>query len=318
MRDIIFRSVQFWFLLLLISPAVVAQDIPAFPPAQLGFSEERLDRIRKVIERHIIDGTITGAVTLIARQGRIAHLGAFGNIDGDPSRPMHPNTMFRVASMTKPVTAVAALMLYEQGRYLLDDPVHHYIPEFRDLQVLKPAAVDATSTEPVRRPINIRHLLNHTSGFTYRGFGHPVLADLYKEAGIQEGNSFTTESVGDAIKRLVQIPLQFQPGEQWQYGLSIDVLGFLIETVHETDLENVFRTEIFKPLGMTDSYFYPPEQELGRIADFQYPLPANADKEAGWYTPVGDYFKAPRSYMSGGSGLVTTVIDYWRFCQNAA
>ncbi len=307
--------------LLLLPFFSICQNLPVVSPEKVGFSSQRLSRVDSVLQDHVKSGQITGAVALIARHGKIVYQKAFGSVDGDQSRPMNTANIFRIASMTKPITGVAAMMLYEEGKFLLTDSVSKYLPEFRNIQVLVPDSTqpDGYRTEAPRSPLQIRHLLNHTSGFTYRVFAHPKLSSAYEKAVIREGTQILDGTIGDAVKRLSEIPLLFHPGQQWNYGFSIDVLGRLVEVVSGMTLNEFFEQRIFRPLRMTDSHFYPPMSKSGRIVDY-FPPPgeykgSEAVVDGTNYTPIDNFMKGPHTYYSGGAGLMSTGTDYWRFAQ---
>ncbi len=307
-------------LFLVLAPAA-AQVLPRVPPEKAGFSPDRLARIDALVERHISAGDLAGAVTLIARHGRIAHLGVYGMADREAGRPMKEDTIFRIASMTKPITSVAVMMLYEEGKFLLSDPVSNYLPEFAHMKVLPPDAPRGSTPVPAKRPITIRHLLTHTAGFTYHW--NPRIGPLYNAYGIPHGLGPTPYTLAEAMKLLAKIPLVNHPGEQWEYGLSIDVLGRLVEVTSRMSLDEFFRRRIFEPLGMKDTHFYLPEEKVARLAavygkDKEGKLVRVNDEEvrAGEASGSTDYpYAGPKKYFSGGGGLSSTALDYARFAQ---
>jgi CubicO group peptidase (beta-lactamase class C family) len=206
-----------------VTPSAWGQGLPTAAPEDVGLSSQRLDRIVGVLEDHVDRHQIAGAVTLVARRGRVAHFEAFGRMDIESGRPMHEDALFRIASMTKPVTCVAVMMLYEEGRFLLNDPISRYIPEFKNPRVLVLYDADSESytTVPAAREITIRHLLNHTSGLSY---GKGPLARFFKEAGLEEITSRPGATIGEAVRKLAGLPLLHHPGERWVYSLSDDEL----------------------------------------------------------------------------------------------
>jgi CubicO group peptidase (beta-lactamase class C family) len=249
-------------------------------------------------------------------------------MDREAGKPMRTDTIFRIASMTKPITSVAVMILFEEGRLLLTDPISKYIPEFKDAQVLVPAAGEGSASAPyalvpAKRPITIRHLLTHTSGLTYGFFGRPHLAELYKNARISDGLTQTEESIGEMVKRLAKLPLTNQPGEGFEYGLSTDVLGRLVEIVSGMPLDKFFEERIFKPLGMKDTYFFLPQDKVSRLAAVYSPrkeggLEKVGDKpvEIGPVVFSASYpYSGPRTHFSGGAGLCSTASDYARLLQ---
>ena len=247
-----------------ISAAAFAQQPPAVKPDSVGLSSERLERIGTAVQRGIDDKRIAGAVTLVARRGRVAWFKAQGMMDREAGKPMRPDTIFRICSMTKPITSVAVMMLYEEGRFLLDDPISKYLPEFKNPKVLVKPATGEPYTIPATREITIRDLLRHTSGLTYHW--NPVLGRHVPERkcgtrafALRRHHRRQCETFGGPSFAL-------QPGERWEYSLGVDVLGRLVEVISGITLDEFFRVRIFEPLGMKDTYFYPPENKLDRLA----------------------------------------------------
>jgi CubicO group peptidase (beta-lactamase class C family) len=234
---------------------------------------------------------------------------------------MRPDTIFRICSMTKPITSLAVMILYEEGRFLLDDPVSKYLPEFKNPKVLVKPASGAPYSIPATKEITIRDLLRHTSGITYHW--NSDLGPMYKDANVPHGLLPYDGTIEDGVKRLASVPLLFNPGERWEYSLGVDVLGRLVEVVSGKPLDEFFRTRIFEPLGMKDTYFYPPDNKLERLATaYTY----YADKGLNRFpdTPItegsfvysADYpYRGPKKLFSGGAGLTSTAADYLRFCQ---
>lgn len=299
-----------------------ALSLPRATPEAVGMSSERLARIRPVIHQYVKLGKIAGAVTLVMRKGKVAHLEAIGNMDD--GKPMREDTIFRIASMTKAVTSVAVMMLYEEGKLLLNDPVSKYIPEFKGAQVAMPSEDKKSHTlVPAKSEITIRQLLTHTSGITYRFVSAEPWARLYKEAGISDGLIQTEGRTGDNIKKLAKLPLMHHPGERFSYGLSTDVLGYLVEVVSAMTLDEFFHRRIFEPLQMKDTHFFLPEEKLPRLGAVYNQLPDGTIKrmsdepdERGYLTYSATFhYKGPRTYYSGGAGLVSTINDYARFLQ---
>jgi len=298
-----------------------AQDLPNAKPESVGLSSERLERIGTVVQRNIDDKRIAGAVTLVVRRGHVVWFKPQGMMDREAGKAMRPDAIFRICSMTKPITSVAVMMLYEEGYFLLDDPISKYLPEFKNPKVLvKPAAGDSYSI-PATKEITIRDLLRHTSGLTYHW--NETLGPLYKEANVAHGLIQYDGTIADNVKRLAGVPLLFNPGDRWEYSLGVDVLGRLVEVVSGKPLDEFFRARIFEPLGMKDTSFYPPENKLDRLAAaYTY----YADKGLNRFpdTPItegsfsysADYpYRGPKKLFSGGAGLTSTAADYARFCQ---
>jgi len=303
------------------SLAAVAQDLPTARPEAVGLSSERLERIAAAVDRSIADKRIAGAVTLVARRGRVAWLRAQGMADREASRPMRTDSLFRICSMTKALTSLAVMMLYEEGRFLLDDPVSRYIPEFKSPKVLVKPASGAPYTIPADKEITIRHLLTHTSGLTYHW--NPTLGQMYKDAGVAHGLLAYDGTIADSVRRLAAVPLLFNPGERWEYGLGIDVLGYLVEVVSGRTLDQFLGARLFQPLGMKDTFFFVPDDRRDRLATAYtwYPEKGLArfpetPIEEGTFSYAADYpIREPRKLFAGGAGLVSTASDYARFCQ---
>jgi CubicO group peptidase (beta-lactamase class C family) len=311
-------------LLIALTP-VCGQGLPQASPASVGLSQERLDRITAVMQQHVDEGLLAGVAALVARDGKVAYLHSVGMQDREKSVAMTPEAIFRIASMSKPITSVAVLMLYEQGRYRLGDPVSEYLPEFKEMKVLVSQRTDDGRTQeklvPAKRPITIRHLLTHTSGLTYQW--DPRIGAKYYEAGITHGLIQTPDSLADGIRKLARQPLVHQPGEAWNYGLSTDVLGRLVEVVSGISFDEFLRTRIFQPLRMNDTGFYLPDGKVSRLAAVYGPDPNGTLQRLG-NGVLGDApmqicvtypCEGPRCYFSGGGGLCSTIADYARFCQ---
>ena len=261
-------------------------------------------------------------MTLVARRGQVAHLGVYGMQDIEGGKPMRADTIFRIASMTKPITSTAVMMLYEEGRFLLSDPVSKFIPEFGDVTVLPSESSADQTPAAAARAVTIRHLLTHTSGLTYQW--NKRLGHKYKEAGVTHGLLQDPSTIGVKMKSLAKVPLLHHPGDAFEYSLSIDVLGRIVEVASGMTLDEFFQQRIFKPLGMKDTHFFLPQGKKARLAavyarDETGPIervgeqPVKGD-EALVYS-VSYPYEGPRSYFSGGGGLVSTAADYARFSQ---
>jgi CubicO group peptidase (beta-lactamase class C family) len=307
-------------------PAVTASTATA-SPEDVGFSSERLDRIGTAIQKSIDDGRIAGAVSRVARHGKTVYFKAFGMADRDAKKPMRTDNIFRICSMSKPITSVAVMMLYEEGRFTLEEPVSDFIPEFKNMKVLDPPWPQDKTSPPgalvdAKRPITILNLLTHTSGLTYQW--NARLGKAYIAAGIGSGISQHEGTIGDAVKKLTKMPLLFQPGDAWEYSLADDVLGYLVEVVSGMSLDKFYEERIFKPLGMKDSGFFLPEDKVARLARaYMYssekglqPILDGQVVPEGIFTYTADYpYRGARTYFSGGGGLCSTAEDYYRFCQ---
>lgn len=299
----------------------LAQDLTSAKPESVGLSSDRLERIATVVKHDIDDKRIAGAVTLVVRHGKVAWFKAQGMSDREAAKPMPNDAMFRICSMTKPITSVAVMMLYEEGKFLLEDPVSKYLPEFKSPKVLVKPAKGEPYSIPATKEITIRDLLRHTSGITYQW--NDDLGPMYEKANVASGLLQYDGTIRDSVKQLAALPLLFNPGDKFEYSLGIDVLGRLVEVVSGKPLDDFFRTRIFEPLGMKDTYFFPPENKLDLLATAYtyYPdkglnrFPDTPIRE-GSFAYSADYpSRGPKKLFSGGAGLVSTAMDYARFCQ---
>lgn len=290
--------------ILAITLSAAAASLVSERPETVGLSSERLQRIHTSIQRYIDRQEIAGAVTLVARHGRIAWFEAQGVSDLESKKPMQKDAMFRIASMTKPITSIAAMMLYEQGYFQLNDPISKWIPEFKNMQVAVSTGA-GVKTIPAQREITIRHLLTHTSGLASP---YVVPALVLNEYNKLVGSRTPDETVGDMSKKLAKLPLEFEPGTRWAYGPSTDVLGYLVEVISGMPLDRFFEEKIFKPLAMTDTHFYPPDSKMARLATVYAPA-----KPSG-ISPVAIPVRG-KKFFSGAGGLSSTAQDYARFSQ---
>jgi len=296
-------------------------------PESVGLSSERLERISQNIQKSVDENRIAGAVSLVARHGKIAYFKAFGMANREDKKAMQTDHIFRICSMTKPITSVAVMMLYEEGRFLLNEPVANFIPEFKEMKVLDPPYTEDKTSPPgslveAKRPITIRHLLTHTSGLTYHW--NARLGKQYREAGMGHGVLHQEGTIGDAVKRLARLPLLFHPGDAWEYSVADDVLGYLVEVVSGMPLDKFLHERLFRPLGMKDTGFFLSQEKVSRLAGaYTYypekglqPFRNRQTIEEGFFVYSADYpYHAPRTYFSGGGGLCSTTEDYYRFCQ---
>lgn len=289
----------------------------------------RLDTITHFLQQHVDEKKIGGAVVLIARHGKIAYLESVGQ--ADIGLPMKKDTIFRIASMTKPIVSVAVLQLLEEGKILLSDPISKYIPEFNNQKVLDVLPNGSIRLVPVTREVTIHDLLRHTAGLPYRFVTDWYPDDLlyrkinqyYGEADIDLGLLPTDETAGDMVKRLGRLPLSSQPGAAFAYGHGPDVLGYLIEIVSGLPLDRYLQKHIFEPLQMNDTSFFLPEDKVSRLSalwesDWKGQLNKIPDgvKKAGNFVFAPEYpYKGGKHYFSGAAGLVSTATDYFRFCQ---
>ncbi|MGI9233796.1 MAG: serine hydrolase domain-containing protein [Woeseiaceae bacterium] len=287
-----------------------------------GLVSDRLGRIDTAIDAEVAAKRIPGAVALIVKNGEIAYHKSFGFADIDSEKPMQSDSIFRIASMTKAVTSVAVMTLYEQGRFQLNDPVAKYIPEFANMAVISELDEqgEVGNTVPATKPILIVDLLTHSSGIGYP-FIPGKLQSTYEAAGIIDGLTIENITLASQMKLLAQQPLLFEPGSKFAYGLSTDVLGYLIEVVSGKSLDQYFADEIFQPLGMTDTYFYLPESKADRLVTLYNDLDGVGLVEHQGSDIAGDENDAlypiigAKTYFSGGAGLSSTAADYARFLQ---
>ena len=281
----------------------IAQDLPVVAPQSVGLSLDRLARVTQRIRDDINDGKIPGAVMLVARHGKVAHFEALGALDRKTGAPMVKDAVFRVASMTKPITIVGALTLIEEGRLRLNTPIAQVLPQFAHMRVgMENRNRDGLMLVPAERPISVLDLMRHTSGLTYEISGDTLIKKMYREAGI--GN--IDESAEERVNKLATLPLVYQPETVWEYGRSIDVLGRMIEVVSGTGLEEFLTRRVLEPLGMKDTAFWVPPEKRDRIAALESAPPG---------TPLLRDITRPRTAEGGGTGLVSTAGDYARFLQ---
>lgn len=324
MRRHVRTSIIACLALALLSAGLNGQGLPAAKPEEVGLSAARLERVDAFLRDAVEKDRAAGIVALVVRRGKVAYAGAVGMADREAQRPMRPDTIFRIASMTKPVTSVAAMILYEEGKFLLGDPLSKYIPEFAAMKVLARNDDGGRTLVPARRQITILDLLNHTSGLTYQW--DPVLGKKYAEAGVTHGLIQDDDTIADDVKALARIPLLHHPGEDWTYGLSVDVLGYLVEVLSGIPLDRFFAERIFRPLGMKDTYFFLPPEKVDRLAAVYGPREGGGLRrvgedpiEQGAFVFTTNYpYKGPSTHFSGGGGLCSTAIDYARFAQMLA
>jgi CubicO group peptidase (beta-lactamase class C family) len=286
-------------------------SVPQATPESVGLSSDRLKRIDAWRQRIVADRKVAGATTLVARRGQVVHLASSGLADLARGTAMTPSTIHRFYSMTKPLTSAAIMMLYEEGRFQLDDPITRFLPYFANQRVCTGGARGKLDTVPAQRDITFRDLLTHTSGLTY-GFMASTLVDaLYREKGIDFGAAET--SLGAVVEAVASLPLIAQPGTEWNYSVSTDVLGYLVEVISGEPFAKFLHTRLLDPLGMVDTDFHVRPENAGRFA-------ANyARGETGALVVIDDpresrYLRPPKVH-SGGGGLVSTAADYWRFCR---
>jgi len=276
-------------------------------PEKIGLSASRLSRIGTVMQGYVDENKLAGLITFVARYGKVVHFECFGMMDLESARPMRPDAIFRIYSMTKPITTVALMMLYEQGLFQLKDPVTLFLPEFKEVKVW---ADEGELIDPARE-ITIYDLLTHTAGLSYGDYPQTQIPvdKLYDEANLWEPGISNQEMV----QRIASLPLIYQPGQRWFYSVATDVVGHLVEVISGMPLDAYFEEKIFEPLGMEDTAFYVSKAKLERLTALYGPA-----KDGGLDLlddpMTGEYARPPR-LLSGGHGLVSTVSDYFRFCR---
>ena len=289
---------------------VLGEPLPSAPPESIGLSPQRLQVITDALKAGIDKGDIPGVVLVISRRGKIGYFEAMGSLDPEKKTALGKDSIFRIYSMTKPIMSVIAMMLFEDGRLLLSDPVAKYLPEFKDVKVgeeRKDAAGNVTlELVPPKRAMTVQDLLRHSSGLTYGFFGEGAVKKAYREAKLDDGDPTTAEFVS----RLAKLPLVYHPGTTWEYSQSTDVLGRVIEVVTGKSLYQAAKDMVLDPLGMNDTSFYVTDPaKQGRIAE-----PFATDRAIGAGANVNDP-RVAKKYESGGGGMVSTAADYARFLQ---
>jgi CubicO group peptidase (beta-lactamase class C family) len=313
------RVFMFWLALAASAVPAASQGLPPTSPEAVGLSSSRLQRLDRVMQEYVDTQRVSGLVTILVRNGKVAELAAYGKRDVEANAPMQKDTIFRIASISKAVTSVAVMMLVEEGRIGLSDPVSKFIPRFKRTTVIVPPPAGAipgspASIVPAKREITIRDLLTHTAGI---GYGDGPAEEQYKAANIH-GWYFAdkAETIATTIDRLATLPFDAQPGEKFVYGFNTDILGVVVEKASGMSLDAFFRTRIFEPLKMADTRFFLPASERDRLAAV-YSL-----NDAGTLTRAPDpgtgqgaYVDGPRMCFSGGAGLLSTASDYARLLQ---
>ena len=288
-------------------------------PESVGMSSERIARMDNIFQNAINNKEVPGVAAIVVRNGIIIYHKAFGMADNQSNRALKKDDIFRIASMSKAITSTAVMMLWEEGKFQLDDPISKYIPEFKNPTLLKSFTFRDTTftTEPAKKEITIRHLLSHTSGLGYGAIdGDERFKAMYKKAGITD--LFTTESIkiGESVKKLAKLPLHHNPGEKYTYCEGLDVLGYFIEIVSGMPFDEFLRKRILDPLSMNDTYFYLPDSKASRLVSVQRP-----DKDGNWEKYPTTFYdpeypiKGAKTFFSGGAGLSSTAKDYATFLQ---
>jgi len=290
------------------------QNLPTSKrPEDVGLSSERLARITNFFQGEIDKGAIPGATLLIDRDGKLAFFQSLGFQDREKKIPMKPDAIFRIFSMTKPITSVAVMMLAEEGKIDLLAPVSKYLPEFKDVKVAV-EKIDATTNKPalaledVQRPMTVQDLLRHTSGLVYGPFGNSLVHQIYNKSNLFDNN----QTLAEFVIKLSKLPLAHQPGSAWEYGMSTDVLGRIVEVISGMPFDRFVENRITKPLGMHDTAFYLSAAQAPRLAEAQID-PATGKRPA--VSTAENLSKEKQKWISGGGGLLSTASDYSRFCQ---
>ncbi|MFC4309638.1 serine hydrolase domain-containing protein [Steroidobacter flavus] len=295
-------------LLAFVVGSVGAADLGTARPEAVGMSSQRLNRLTTEMKALAERGDVSGVVTMVARKGKVVQLEAAGKRELEGGAPMQKDSIFRIYSMTKPITGVAMMILFEQGKWQLNDPVSKYIPEFADLKVAKvDPANGAVTTVPSNHPMTMRELMSHSGGLTYGFFGGTAVDKQYVDNKVFD----QSQPMQTFIERLGKTPLLFQPGERWHYSVSVDVQGYLVEKLSGQSFPEFLQDHVFGPLKMVDTAFYVPAAKRNRLVEFYY---RGKDGKTVKHPGVADYSKPP-VFPSGGGGLVSTASDYMRFCQ---
>jgi len=296
-----------------------AQDLAVVKPEDIGFSSKRLERIDEAFNAYVKDNKMAGSVILVSRKGKVGYYKAFGYRDIESKTAMTKDVIFRIASQTKAIVSTGIMILQEEGKLLIQDPLSKYLPEFAETTVAQPREGGGYDVVKAERPITIRDLLTHTAGI---GYGGGIASDAWKKAGIQ-GWYFADrdEPIAETIKRMAALPMDAQPGTKWVYGYATDILGVVIERASGIPLDRFLKERIFVPLGMNDSYFYLPKDKAGRLAKVYSPREGQSlvpAPTAGTMDSQGAYLDGPKKSFSGGAGLLSTTRDYYLFLQMLA
>jgi CubicO group peptidase (beta-lactamase class C family) len=281
-------------------------------PEDVGLSSKGLEHLKRLVQGYIDDGRFPGAISMVARRGRVVHFETYGKSDVDTGKPVEPDTIFRIYSMTKPIVSVALMTLYEEGRFQIDDPASKYIPQFKGLKVFDGGSLDGPRLREPVREMTIADLLRHTSGLTARTDW--MLGPLYERRGLHSSSS--TGTLAEMIETVGELPLKCDPGAQFNYGISTDVVGYLCEVLSGERLDDCLRHRVLEPLGMVDTGFYVPPSDIERFAANYRPGEQGEPRIVTIDRPdASSMYTSPRTYLSGAGGLVSTASDYMRFCK---
>jgi len=281
-------------------------------PIDVGMSAKGLGNVTRLVQQYIDEQKYPGAISLIVRRDRVVHFETYGNMDHEHGEPMRPDTIFRIYSMTKPIASVGLMILYEEGRFQLNDPVSEFIPEVQDMKVFAGGSSDSYEVREPERKMTMRDLLMHTSGLVARDTQTPV-GELYRRAGINGSDG----TLADMVRKIGQIPLQVDPGSQWIYGISTDVVGYLCEVISGLPFDRYLEERVFAPLGMVDTGFTVPASKVERFAASYTPRIGSPRYQL-MDDPATSPYTRQRTYFSGCGGLVSTAADYLRFCRMLA
>jgi CubicO group peptidase (beta-lactamase class C family) len=309
-----FRTLSVLISAALFSGAVLAaagSELPMAKPESVGMSSERLARLNGDMQSLVDQGRLAGAVTMVARHGKMVEFDAVGKRDIAANAPMQKDSIFRIYSMSKPITGVAMMLLFEEGKWQLNDPVSKYIPEFANLKVYATDEHNNMTLKEQEHPVTMRELMSHSGGFTYGIFSNTPVDKLQRDADVLNTNN----TLDEFIKRVAKLPLNAQPGTEWHYSISVDIQGYIVQKLSGMPFEEFLEKRIFKPLGMRDTGFYVPKEKLNRFAEFY-----TYDKDGKLLAiktneSLNHDFAAKPALSSGGGGLVSTATDYMRFCQ---
>jgi CubicO group peptidase (beta-lactamase class C family) len=292
-------------------PAAV-KELPTAKAESVGMSTERLARLSAGMQSLVAEGRLAGVVTMVSRHGKVVEFDATGKRDIAQNAPMQKDSIFRIYSMSKPITGVAMMMLFEEGKWQLNDPVAKYIPEFANLKVYSTDAGNNMVLKDQAHPVTMRELMSHSGGFTYGFFSNTAVDKLQREADVLNVNN----TLDEFIKRVAKLPLNSQPGTEWHYSISVDIQGYLVQKLSGMPFEEFLEKRVLKPLGMVDTGFYVPQDKVKRLAEFYvYDKDGKLQVE---HAGFNHDFSAKPALSSGGGGLVSTAADYMRFCQMLA
>jgi len=304
----IFSSWVSFLLLVFLTTAAGAADLPTAKPESVGMSSQRLGKLKSEMQALVDRNQLPGVVTMVAKDGKVVEFDVAGKRDVESGAPLQKDSIFRIYSMSKPITGVAMMMLFEEGKWQLNDPVSKHIPEFANLKVAKvnPQSGAVTQVAP-DHPMTMRELMSHSGGLTYGVFGSTPVDKMYTDVNVLDRDA-TLQAM---IDKLGKIPLLHQPGERWHYSVSVDVQGYLVEKLSGQPFAEFLKQRIFDPLGMKDTAFYVPADKLNRFVSF---YTYDKDRKFVAHPGVPDFSKPPGA-PSGGGGMVSTAMDYMRFCQ---